>query len=65
MLYGVNAKQPDNSQEEAMYALDQTLVGSYHAAELRAEARRDALARSAAPSTHPRTLRQLARRLGR
>jgi hypothetical protein len=47
--------------KEAMYALDQTLVGSYHAAELRAQARRDAMARRAAPSA----LRQLARRLAR
>jgi hypothetical protein len=44
-----------------MYALDQTLASAYHTAELRAQARRDALARAAAPST----LRQLARRLGR
>ena len=43
-----------------MYALDQTLLSSYRAADLRAEARRDALARRVAPST----LRQLARRLG-
>ena len=44
-----------------MYALNQSLVGGYHAASLRAQARRDALARRAAPSP----LRQLARRLGR
>jgi hypothetical protein len=44
-----------------MYPLDQSLVAAYHAADLRAEARRDALARQLAPSP----LRQLARRLGR
>lgn len=44
-----------------MFALDQTLVGAYHTADLRAEARRDALARQLSPSP----LRQLARRLGR
>jgi len=44
-----------------MYALDQTLLGTYHAADLRAQARRDAEARRAAPST----IRQLARRLAR
>ena len=44
-----------------MIALDQTLAGGYHVADLRAQARRDALARQAAPST----LRQLARRLAR
>jgi hypothetical protein len=44
-----------------MFALDQTLAGDYHVADLRAEARKDALARAAAPSL----LRQLARRLAR
>ena len=44
-----------------MFALDQTLAGSYRAAELRAEARRDAEARRLAPSP----LRALARRLAR
>ena len=44
-----------------MFALDQSLLGAYHAADLRAEARRDALARVAAPSS----LRQIVRRLGR
>ena len=44
-----------------MFALDQALAGDYHVADLRAQARRDALARKAAPST----LRQLARRLSR
>ena len=44
-----------------MFALDQSLAGSYHAQQLRAEARRDALARQA--SVHP--LRALARRLSR
>ena len=44
-----------------MYVLDQTLAAAYHAADLRNEARRAALARQLAPSP----LRQLARRLGR
>ena len=44
-----------------MFARDQSLAGSYHAEQLRAEARRDALARQAA--VHP--LRALVRRLGR
>ncbi|HUR52001.1 MAG TPA: hypothetical protein VMZ11_07750 [Mycobacteriales bacterium] len=44
-----------------MFALDQTLAGGYHVADLRAQARRDALARTAAPSS----LRRLARRLTR
>ncbi len=44
-----------------MFALDQTLAGGYHAAELRAQARRDSQARLAAP--HP--LRELVRRLSR
>jgi hypothetical protein len=44
-----------------MYALDQSLVGAYHAAELRAEARQAALARRVAPSP----LRKLARRFAR
>ncbi|HUR14431.1 MAG TPA: hypothetical protein VM097_08045 [Mycobacteriales bacterium] len=44
-----------------MFALDQSLAGGYHAEQLRAQARRDALARQASP--HP--LRALVRRLAR
>lgn len=44
-----------------MFALDQTLPSSYHTAELRAEARRDALARQV--SRH--RVRALVRRLAR
>ena len=44
-----------------MHTLDHSLAGSYRAAELRAEAQRDAVARAAAPSA----LRQLARRFTR
>ena len=44
-----------------MFALDQSLAGSYHVADLRAQARRDARARRVAPSP----LRALARRISR
>ena len=44
-----------------VFALDQSLAGTYRAAELRTEARRDADARRVAPSP----LRTLARRLSR
>ena len=44
-----------------MFALDQTLAGSYHVDALRAQAHRDAEARRVAPSP----LRQLVRRLAR
>ncbi len=44
-----------------MFALDQSLAGGYHVARLRAEARRDAEARTVAPSS----MRALARRLAR
>jgi hypothetical protein len=44
-----------------MVPLDHTLAGGYHVASLRAEARRDALARRVAP----RSLRTLTRLLGR
>jgi hypothetical protein len=51
----------DSSEEGAMFALDQSLAGSYHVADLRAQARRDARARRVAPSP----LRALARRISR
>ena len=44
-----------------MFALDQTLAGTYRSDELRAEARRDGDARRVSPSL----LRVLARRLAR
>jgi hypothetical protein len=44
-----------------MFALDQSLAGGYHVADLRAQARRDARARLVAP----RPLRDLVRRLAR
>lgn len=44
-----------------MFSLDHSLTGAYRAAELRAEARRDAEARRVSPSL----LRALARRFAR
>jgi hypothetical protein len=44
-----------------MTPLDQTLVGTYHIDQLRADARRAAQARLVAPRTHLRDLRWPAR----
>jgi anti-sigma-K factor RskA len=44
-----------------MYALDQSLAGGYHVADLRAQARRDAQARTVAP----RPVRSFVRRFTR